>query len=268
MRPTILVLFNSSMYAAEPWLEDGDFNVVSVDYHETDHSDVRLPYEEGPQAEHVGLWRFNVDLSRGFRSVQEVEQKLSDWGLGKPAFVLSFAPCTDLAVAGAKHFERKRKENPFFQVDAVAMARLVEYWDCPSIVENPVSVLASMWKKPTGYVHPWEFAGVCPEGPHPEAPDLIPPRDMYNKKTGLWCQNGALMPAPFTLTGYRTSDNGGLEAYTRTPDDVDFPGWKKLGGKSARTKHLRSLTPRGMAWSIYYTNAPKVMLRAQEEQES
>ena len=38
MKPTILFLFNSSDYAPAPWIADGRFNVVSVDYDDTDHS--------------------------------------------------------------------------------------------------------------------------------------------------------------------------------------------------------------------------------------
>ena len=38
MKPTILFLFNSSDYAPDPWIRDGRFNVVSVDYDDTDHS--------------------------------------------------------------------------------------------------------------------------------------------------------------------------------------------------------------------------------------
>lgn len=247
MKPTVLFLFNSSLYALEPWLSDGGFNVVTVDYSETDHSGHREETQEGPQAGHVGLWRFSVDLSRGFRSVAEVEHKLTYWGLREPSFVVSFAPCTDLAVSGAKHFERKRKENPFFQCDAVAMARLVEYWDCPSVVENPVSVLSTLWKPPTGYVHPWEFSWFCPKGPHPEAPGLIPERDLYTKKTGLWCQNGAVMPLKLSAVGDQ-----------EIAESKDNPGFAKLGGKSAKTKHLRSLTPRGLSWGLYYANVDLV----------
>ena len=48
MKPTVLFLFNSSRYALEPWVQDGRFNVVSVDYHDTDHSEAhREPLEEG-----------------------------------------------------------------------------------------------------------------------------------------------------------------------------------------------------------------------------
>jgi hypothetical protein len=39
MKPTVLFLFNSSSYAVAPWLDDGGFNVVSVDYDDTDHSE-------------------------------------------------------------------------------------------------------------------------------------------------------------------------------------------------------------------------------------
>ena len=39
MKPTVLFLFNSSDHAPRPWLDDGRFNVVSVDYDNTDHSE-------------------------------------------------------------------------------------------------------------------------------------------------------------------------------------------------------------------------------------
>ena len=57
MKPTVLFLFNSSSYAVQPWLDDGGFNVVSVDYDDTDHSEAHREPQEG----HTVL---NVDLSR------------------------------------------------------------------------------------------------------------------------------------------------------------------------------------------------------------
>ena len=65
-------------------------------------------------------------------------------------------------------------------------------------------------------------------------------QDRYNKKTGLWCSNGANMPLGIT------GDNAPL-------GDAN-PCHLKLGGKSARTKYIRSLTPRGMAIAIYQAN--------------
>jgi hypothetical protein len=143
-------------------------------------------------------------------------------------------------VSGAAHFARKLEADPHCQERAVGMARIVEQWDCPSIVENPVSILATKWKKPTGYVHPWHFAWDCPSTEHPEFPEVFPFMDMYPKKTGLWCQNGARMP---------------LQTQYKAPlDTLQFPGHVQLGGKSARTKYIRSLTPRGMAKAIYLAN--------------
>jgi hypothetical protein len=236
-RPTILFLFNSSHYAVQPWLDDGGFNCVSVDYSETDHSG-----DHRPTQDHKRHTRLNIDLSSGSATTQ-VDCALVRLGLELPSFIVSFAPCTDLAVSGAAHFERKRALNPNFQRDAVALCRLVEDWPCPSIVENPVSVLATMWKKPTGYVHPWQFASRCPSGPHPEFPEVLPENDWYNKKTGLWCQNGACMPVPTMTEG----------------PSGDFVGHTKLGGKSARTKYIRSLTPRGMAKAIYLSNRDNIL---------
>lgn len=230
-KPTVLFLFNSSRYAVEPWL-DGMFNCVSVDHSDTDHSGEHRLFE-APQH-----WHVDVDLSQR-DAFQNVNSALDALGLARPSFVLSFAPCTDLAVSGAAHFAKKLARDPDCQNRAVRQAVLASGWGCPYIVENPVSVLASLWRKPTGYVHPWEFSFLA-GGEHPEFPDVIPASDMYNKKTGLWCGNGAEMPE-------RVNDV--------PPSTRDFPGHTKLGGKSARTKYIRSLTPRGLAWAIYFANS-------------
>jgi len=230
LKPTVLFLFNSSSYAPQPWLDDGGYNVVSVDYDNTDHSGTPRPTG--------GHTRLNLDLTAP-DVVLQINSALTDLGFAQPSFILSFTPCTDMAVSGAAHFARKAAKVPNFQAKAVALARLVEQWPCPSIVENPVSILATRWKKPTGYVHPWMFAHQCPSGAHPEFPDVIPASDMYPKKTGLWCQNGAKMP---------------IQSSFVVPELAQFHGHTNLGGKSARTKYIRSLTPRGLAAAIYQAN--------------
>ena len=186
MKPTVLFLFNSSSHAVQPWLDDGGFNVVSVDYDDTDHSGAHREPTEG----HTVL---NMDLSQ-HDPVGLLHIMLASKGMAMPSLVCSFAPCTDLAVSGAAHFARKREANPQFQQDAVRMARLAEQFGCPYMVENPVSVLASIWRKPEMYWHPYDFAYLCPAGPHPEFPDVLPPRDLYPKKTGLWAGNGFKLP--------------------------------------------------------------------------
>jgi len=234
-KPTVLFLFNSSSYAVQPWLDDGGFNVVSVDYDDTDHSGAH-------REPSVGHNVFNLDLSH-WAAGERVLGMLQGAGLEHPSLVVSFAPCTDLAVSGAAHFAKKAAANPNFQHEAVAMARLVEYFYCPYMVENPVSVLATMWRKPDMYWDPCDYAGYCPEGPHPEFPEIIPPQDRYNKKTGMWHGNGFREPVQKVMW----------------PLGKDFPGHTKLGGKSARTKYIRSLTPRGFAQAVYEANRDEIM---------
>ncbi len=246
MKPTVLFLFNSSNYAVQPWLDDGGFNVVSVDYDDTDHSEAHGSCLDDTS----GHIRLSVDLSDD-NAVAYVWDALDWHGLSDPSLVVSFAPCTDLAVSGAAHFERKRAANPNFQTEAVRMARLAEQFDCPYMVENPVSVLATMWRKPDMYFHPWEFGAYVPikEWKHPEFPDVIPFADQYNKKTCLWTGNGFILPIKQALCVN--------ECYFGH-DSVN-PGHAKLGGKSARTKYIRSLTPRGFAQAVYEANRDNIL---------
>jgi len=235
-KPTILFLFNSSDHAPRPWLDDGRFNVVSVDYSETDHSGAHRE----PEAGHTVL---NIDLAAE-DALETVTEAINALYMAQPALVVSFAPCTDLAVSGAAHFDKKRERDPEFQNKAVRMAQLASQFGCAYAVENPVSVLATLWRKPDMYWHPWEFSLYCPSGPHPEFPDVIPEDDWYNKKSCLWTGGGFILPR-------KTHSSG--------PVGVQNPGHMKLGGKSARTKYIRSLTPRGFARAVYEANCDEIM---------
>jgi hypothetical protein len=230
-KPCILFLFNSSMYAMDPWLQAGH-RCVTVDWNDTDHSAHRKPPETLE-----GLDRLSIDLSTG-DALGTLQEALGALGV-TPRLVVSFAPCTDLAVSGAAHFSKKRALNPLFQTKAVSMATLATGLGIPYVIENPVSVLATLWRKPCAYVNPKDFGGYLPEEDiHPEEPNLFPPRDAYNKKTGLWTGNGFILPVPMPVEEKESA----------------FPCHRALGGKSARTKHLRSLTPRGLSMAIYVAN--------------
>ena len=235
MRPTVIFLYNSSDYAPRPWIDDGRFNCVSVDFDSTDHSGAHTTPQEG----HTVL---NIDLSLE-GALEAVQGQLLALKMSMPSLVISFSPCTDLAVSGAAHFARKLEANPLCQIEAVRMARLAEKFGCPYMVENPVSVLATMWRKPDMYWHPWHFAGYCPTGPHPEFPEVIPTRDRYNKKTCLWTGNGFVHPVPCELSPLA---------------DIN-PGHALLGGKSARTKYIRSLTPRGFSQAVFDCNYAQIL---------
>jgi hypothetical protein len=227
MKPVIVFAFNSSIYAPQPWIEDGRFTVVSVDWDDTDHSEAHRPPEPG----HT-VFKANLTKASGWEMIRKLE----------PSLIVSFAPCTDLAVSGARHFKAKAEADPKFQTKAAAAARAASLMGCPYVVENPVSRLSTLWRRPDITVSPFEFAGYCPEGPHPEFPEVIPEQDRYHKRTCLWYGRGFNMPKRKIMM----------------PFDEDNPGWRKLGGKSARTKYIRSLTPRGLARAIYEANAEQL----------
>lgn len=160
------------------------------------------------------------------------------------AFGMAFPVCTDMAVSGAAWFEAKRKVDPDFQKKAALNAMLCSSFfsklRVPFFVENPVSVLSTLWRKPDYTFHPYEYGGYIPEdeAEHPTWPEYIAPRDAYPKKTCLWVDYGFRMPVPKPVVveaGYSTQH-------------------RKLGGKSAKTKNIRSATPRGFAQAVFEAN--------------
>lgn len=160
----------------------------------------------------------------------------------QPSKLFSFSPCDDVAVCGAKHFANKLALDPECQNVAVARAMLVEKIadrvSCAWMHENPVSVLSTMWRKADFYFDPSDYGGYLPpDDVHPRWPQYIAPRDAYPKKTGIRCGNGFVIPPRLPV-----------------PAVDHYPGWKKLGGKSAKTKQIRSETPRGYALATYLHN--------------
>lgn len=166
------------------------------------------------------------------------------WRHMRVTFGMAFPVCTDMAVSGAAHFKRKAERDPEFQTKAVSYAvdcaELFDDLGCPYFVENPVSVLATKWRKPDHSFHPYEYGGYIHDdhAEHPRWPEYIAAKDAYPKKTCLWTGNGFVMPWTDPVQpeqGYSTQH-------------------LKLGGKSQRTKDIRSATPRGFAKAVYEFN--------------
>lgn len=224
---TVVSLFDESGNMGRPWAEAGS-SVHCFDIENT-----------GKDVEYVGrgtITYYDLDLSQD-NNIRLIAAVL------KPDIIFGFPPCTDLAVSGAMHFDKKRQKNPGFQNEAVALARQVEklgrLTNAPWFAENPVSALATLWRKPDEYFHPYEYGGYLPEDDiHPRWPDYIAPRDHYRKKTCLWTGNGFIMPPKKCL-----GDPG--------EDSIQH---RKLGGKSAKTKQIRSETPRGFAIAVKEAN--------------
>ena len=217
-----------------PWAEAGH-TVYCFNADDADHGDYAVA---GAKVLHRNIHYVNAWLDEAFISAAV------DGAFGShPDIVFAFPPCTDLAVSGAAHFERKRKLDPDFQVNAVRTCRvaqrLADVFAVPYMIENPVSVLSTMWRRPDYTFHPYDFGGLLPEDDqHQFFPEIISPRDAYPKKPCLWVGGGFIMPTaePVAVpSGYSAQHN-------------------RLGGKSARTKTIRSLTPRGFARAVFEAN--------------
>jgi len=163
------------------------------------------------------------------------------------AFGMAFPVCTDLAVSGAAWFKKKAEADPLFQEAAVShavwCAEVFRSLKIPFFIENPVSVLATKWRKPDHTFHPYEYGGYIAkdDAQHPLWPDYIADRDAYPKKTCLWTGNGFVMPPKVSVE----------------PETGHSRQHLKLGGKSAKTKNIRSATPRGFAIAVMAANTHK-----------
>lgn len=125
---------------------------------------------------------------------------LADRFRGQVQFLAAFPVCTDMAVSGARHFAAKAAVDPLFQRKAADHAiwcgDIGDALGCRWFVENPASVLSTIWRKANHTFNPWEYGGCIPEveALHPKWPDYIPPRDCYTKRTCLWTGGGFIMP--------------------------------------------------------------------------
>ena len=224
-------LFDCSGIMGLPWAEEGH-SVYCFNADGADHGDY-----EHVKAQHENIHYINTWIDGAFAN----DAMLGRYG--KPDIIFAFPPCTDMAVSGAAHFARKAIADPEFQIKAVRTARWAQVigdrYGIPYMIENPVSVLSSKWRKPDASFHPYEYGQYLPEDDaHPFYPEYIKPRDAYPKKTCLWFDNGFVIPE-------------------RKPVPVDA-GYSKqhemLGGKSKKTKVIRSLTPRGFARAVFDAN--------------
>ena len=230
-----IFLFDYTGIMAKPWADAGYLCYCFDGQHpggvtKSDH----------PNILNVGMW-FNNEIT-GDESYLDVGKIINTTG-NDVDIVIGFPECTDLAVSGAAHFERKRDNNPFFQDEAMVLVRLTELLgdnlNCKWALENPVSVISTLWRKPDYKFHPYEYGGYLSKGDeHPLYPEHIKAQDAYPKKTCIWSGNGFVMP---------------------DKKEVDvLPGYsdqhKKLGGRSLKTKNIRSATPRGFAQAVYEHN--------------
>ena len=155
---------------------------------------------------------------------------------GRVAFVAGFPPCTDMAVSGSRWFESKRAADPQFQSKAAIVAEqcrtIGEMSGAPYFVENPVSVLSSIFGKPQHKFSPHEFTA-------------LEPTDNYTKKTCLWTGGGFVMPDVQQDHSLGAADDR-IHKAAPGPERANF----------------RSATPMGFARAVFAANHQSALEQA------
>ena len=184
--------------------------------------------------------RWSSPYKRDGYEVIQVDQKLGDdiRTIERKRFpstvhgILLAPPCTDFSVSGAQYWKQKDEDGRTFQSIALMDAglRLVcilkpKFWS----LENPVGRIRKWLGEPRLWFHPYYYAGFSPD----------PEQDRYTKKTALYGTFNEMLPLS-ELEPIRACKQG---------------SWiQKLGGKSDKTKELRSMTPLGFAEAFYKAN--------------
>ena len=137
--------------------------------------------------------------------------------------ILAFPPCTDLAVSGARHFERKRKDGS--QQRSIDFFMLFANHPCEKIaIENPVGIMSSIWRKPDQIINPYEFG------------------DRFKKKTCLWIKGLPLL---------EPTDIVEPEPDFVYPNGKRYPQWMMDAMKNPKQRALlRSKTFPGIARAL------------------
>ena len=233
MKNTVISLYDFTGVAAKPWAQAG-FDCVCFDIQ---HSKV-APKIERYQGGSITFLHADLHDRETLSDIVKAYKK-------RAFFMMAFPVCTDLAVSGAGHFATKLEADPLYlekAVDhAVWCAKVGDALGVPYFIENPRSRLSTKWRKPDHSFEPFHYGGYIPDecAAHPEWPEYIAPKDAYPKTTYLWTGNGFKMPEHRSVDcpkGYSAQH-------------------KKLGGKSQKTKNIRSATPRGFANAVFQANA-------------
>jgi hypothetical protein len=139
--------------------------------------------------------------------------------------VFAFPPCTHLAVSGARWFKGKGLRALADSIHMFATAaEFAEASGAPYMIENPVSTIATYWRKPDFTFHPHHYTAHEPD-------------DNYTKQTCLWAGNGFVMPEKKQLD-MPPPDNR-IHAAPPSAERADF----------------RSATPRGFARAVFEANS-------------
>lgn len=202
-----------------------------------DHSgNQSRPYREN------GYMVVQIDIKHGydFLTFDPVKwlnnYQTENHGVMPEVAIIAPIPCTAYALSGNRHKKSEARKVVFEESQKLVahLKKVIDFFDNVGIlkfwqVENPMSDIHkhNPWLGAVRFkFNPCDFAGYAPE----------PEKDRYNKQTWLW-------------GNFKVPVLKRLE-----PLSKDNPGWKSLGGKSERTKELRSITPLGFSYAFYEAN--------------
>lgn len=141
--------------------------------------------------------------------------------------MIAFPPCTDLAVSGARHFERKIADGS--QQKSIEFFMSVINADIERIaVENPIGIMSGKFRKPDQIIQPWMFG------------------DKAQKSTCIWLKNlPKLEPTDIVEKGEF------FEFTSKKGEKKRMPMWYYKALSEAKTpeqrRTLRSKTFQGIA---------------------
>jgi hypothetical protein len=170
--------------------------------------------------------------------IADYKSRIGDSDVMPEVGLILMIPCTDYALSGSKHFKAKDQDGrtAASQKLVAKSKEIIDFFDFKLNVlrfwqiENPMSRIHTLnpWMgKVRLSFNPCDYAGYDP----------IPDNSRYNKKTWLWGR--------FNIPEKKRLD----------PLFKENPGWKNLGGKSERTKELRSITPIGFSIAFAEANS-------------
>ena len=141
-------------------------------------------------------------------------------------FVAAFPPCDHLAISGARWFKGKglRRLGDSIHMFATAV-EFCEDSGAPYCIENPISTIATYWRKPDYTFEPWHYT-------------RHHVYDNYRKKTCLWVGNGFIMPDKAV--------NPVLGEPSR---------WLHQKGQGNNRATERAITPMGFAKAVFESNS-------------
>lgn len=185
-RHTAVSFFDNGL-ALEPWAARGYSCVAYVD----------------DDAEGECLSRRNIRVVRTRLThvrLVEIGRRHAPGGRSDVAFACAAPPSKELSIVGARYWKAKRKRDPQFQARVVELIKLIhsifESWECIFYISGPASSrLGTLWRHADYKYQPYDFGNHLPaHDVHPLYPEIIPARDAYSQRQGLWTSSRFSMP--------------------------------------------------------------------------